>query len=59
VKVMPNFKLSELLRRIMSDTGVGDPAWKRQTAAAVVMGVGLVPALPDIWKWIESLVHLH
>jgi len=56
---MPNFKLSELLRRIMSDTGVGDPAWKRQTAAAVVMGVGLVPALPDIWKWIESLVHLH
>ena len=56
---MVKFKLSDLLRRIMSDSGAGDPAWKRQTAAAIVMGVGLVPALPDIWKWIESLVRLH
>ena len=55
---MPNFKPSELIRHIMCDTEVGDPAWKRQTAAAIVMGVGLVPALPDIWKWIESFVHL-
>ena len=56
---MAKFTLSDLLRRIMSDSGAGDPAWKRQTAAAIVMGVGMVPALPDVWRWIESFVHLH
>jgi len=58
-KAMAKFTLSDLLRRIMSDSGAGDPAWKRQTAAAIVMGVGMVPALPDVWRWIESFVHLH
>ena len=51
---MPEDKSVSLFRRIMSDSEVGDPAWKRATVVAAVIGLGILSALPDIWTWLVS-----
>ncbi len=50
-------KASDVIRKIVCNSDVGDPPWKRQTAACVVVGVGLIALAPSIWTWIGSLLH--
>ena len=59
VRAMLELKPSSLFRRIMSDSGVGDPAWKRATIVASVMGVGILQALPDVWTRLAPLLKFH
>ncbi len=49
--------VKSIIRKIMCDSDVGDPPWKRETAAGVVFGIGLIVSLPTLWNWFASIFH--
>ncbi len=49
--------VKSIIRKIMCDSDVGDPPWKRETAACVVLGIGVIVTLPTMWNWVVSLFH--
>jgi len=50
---MSEDKPLSFFRRVMADTGAGDPQWKRAAIVASVLALGLMPLL---WTWLASLL---